>query len=138
MPRSKSPSGSRPVDPMQRSGCALIVAAALLFLTACASAHSRIRVSATGGLIYQVTAHGGIAVTPNAQPSGRGTMILDGGSALRGIVGETFVADAGPKPVLCLIDTAANGRGMPYRQFDRYDAVRMLVFDITAQTSSDP
>ena len=45
---------------MRRSGCAFIVIAAVLFLTACASAHSRIRIAATGGLIYQVTAPGGI------------------------------------------------------------------------------
>jgi cyanophycinase len=123
---------------MRRSGYAFIVIAAVLFLTACATAHSRIRIAATGGLIYQVTAHGGIDVTPIPQPGGRGTMILDGGDALHGIVGETFVADAGPKPVLCLIDTASRGRGTPYRQFDRFDGLRMLIFNITAETSADP
>jgi len=123
---------------MRRSGCAFIVIAALLFLTACASAHSRIRIAATGGLIYQVTAPGGIDITPIARSGGRGTMILDGGSALRGIVGETFVADAGPKPVLCLIDTANSGHGTPYRLFDRYNGLRMLIFNITAKTSADP
>jgi hypothetical protein len=65
-------------------------------------------------------------------------MILEGGGSYLDEASALTVAYAGPKPVLCLIDTAAGGKGDPYRKFDAYDGVQMVTLDITPKTSADP
>jgi cyanophycinase len=114
------------------------ILAALLFLSACAPTNDNIRVIQSNGPVYEVTARGGSAVKPDAQSAGRGAMILEGGGSYLDEASALTVAYAGPKPILCLIDTAADGKGDPYRKFDAYDGVHMLTLDITPETSAQP
>ncbi len=114
------------------------ILAALLYLSGCAPTNDNIRIIQSNGPAYEVMARGGSVVKPAAQPAGRGTMILEGGGIYLDEASALTVAYAGPKPVLCLIDTAADGKGDPYRKFDAYDGVQMLTLDITPKTSDDP
>ncbi len=123
---------------MPRSYGAVMILAALLFLAACTPTNDSIRVIQSGGPFYEVVAHGGSVVKPFVQAAGRGTMILEGGGTYLDAASQLTVAYAGPKPILCLIDTAAEGNGDPYRRFDAIDGVTMLTLNITSGTSADP
>lgn len=117
---------------------AAILIAAILFLGACAPSNDNIRVIESTGPVFEVKARGGAAVKPVAQKPGRGTLVLDGGGSYLDAASELTVAYAGPKPVLCLIDTAAEGKGDPYDRFDAYEGVDMLTLNITPDSSDDP
>lgn len=123
---------------MARSIHAAILVAAFAFLAACAPSNDNIRVIQSGGPVFDVKASGGSTVKPVAQPQGRGIMVLEGGGSYLDAATELTVAHAGAKPVLCLIDTAADGKGDPYDRFDAFDGVDMLTLNITADTNDDP
>jgi cyanophycinase-like exopeptidase len=123
---------------MLRGRGAVTIHAALLALAACAPTNDGIRVIQSNGPVYEVSARGGSPVKPAVQPAGRGTIILEGGGAYLDEASALTVAEAGPKPVICLIDTAAEGKGDPYRKFDAYDGVQMLTLNITPSTAADP
>jgi cyanophycinase len=123
---------------MTRTSHAAALLAALLFLGACATGNDNVRVIQSGGPVFEVTARGGSAIKPVAQVAGRGILVLEGGGSYLDAASELIVAHAGPKPVLCLIDTAAGGKGDPYDRFDAYDGVDMLTLNITADTADDP
>ena len=127
---------------MTRVPSAATLIAALLFLGAvlgaCAPANNDIRVIQSGGPVFEVTARGGSTVKPIPQAKGRGIMVLEGGGSYLDAVTELTVAQAGEKPVLCLIDTAAGGQGDPYDRFDAFSGVEMLTLNITADTNDDP
>jgi len=123
---------------MTRTSPAATLIAALLFLAACASGNDNVRFIQSGGPVFEVNARGGSAIKPVAQVAGRGILILEGGGSYLDAASELIVAHAGPKPVLCLIDTAAGGKGDPYDRFDAYDGVEMLTLNITPDTADDP
>jgi cyanophycinase-like exopeptidase len=123
---------------MVRSSHAAILIAAILFLGACGPSNDNVRVIESAGPVFEVKARGGTAIKPVAQSPGRGTLVLEGGGSYLDAVSELTVAYAGPKPVLCLIDTAADGKGDPYDRFDAYEGVDMLTLNITPDTADDP
>jgi cyanophycinase len=122
---------------MLRPAAAAILCAAVLSATGCAPTNDDIRVIQTGGPVYEVSSQGVTQVKAIAQPAGRGTIILEGGGSYLDAASTLTVADAGPKPVLCLIDTAAEGKGDPYHKFDEMGGVKMLTLDITMDNSND-
>ncbi len=100
-------------------------------LAACASDKSGIRVIDASTAVYEIpTASDGAAVEAVAQREGRGPMVLHGGGPFRRDVAATIVALAGPKPRLCLIDTADDGRGGIYRLFDGFRDVHLSVLNL--------
>src|SRR5215470_20252093 len=110
--------------------CAVI--AAMIALAACDSpSNADLRFIVSNGPVYEVPARDAPPVRPLPQPVGRGTMILEGGGPYLEQASELTVALAGPKPVLCLIDTAAKGGGDPYLKFDRIGGFRMLTVNVT-------
>ncbi len=117
---------------------AAILIAAFAFLAACAPSNDNIRVIESGGPVFDVKARGGSTIKPVAQAPGRGIMVLEGGGSYLDAATELTVAHAGAKPVLCLIDTAADGKGDPYDRFDAFDGVDMLTLNITSDTNDDP
>ncbi len=127
---------------MNRVFSAATLIAALLFLGtvlgACAPTNDNVRVIQSGGPVFEVTARGGSTVKPTPQAKGRGIMVLEGGGSYLDAATELTVAHAGEKPVLCLIDTAADGKGDPYDRFDAFDGVDMLTLNITRDTNDDP
>lgn len=117
---------------------AAILVAAFAFLAACAPSNDNIRVIESAGPVFDVKARGGSTVKPVALPQGRGIMVLEGGGSYLDAATELTVAHAGAKPVLCLIDTAADGKGDPYDRFDAFDGLDMLTLNITADTNDNP
>lgn len=117
---------------------AAILIAAFSFLAACTPSNDNIRVIQSGGPVFEVKARGGSTVKPMAQAPGRGIMVLEGGGSYLDAATALTVAHAGAKPVLCLIDTAAEGKGDPYDRFDAFDGVDMLTLNITPDTNDDP
>jgi cyanophycinase len=115
----------------QLAVCALT--AALIGLAACNSpGDDELRVIVSNGPVYEVPARDAPPVRPVPQPKGHGTMILEGGGVYLEQASKLTVALAGPKPVLCLIDTAANGDGDPYLKFDGIGGFRMLTLNVPA------
>jgi cyanophycinase len=112
--------------------------AALFLLTACASDNDNIRFIQSGGPVYSVQSRGAAVVKPVALAAGRGPLVLEGGGTYLDAATDLTVAYAGPKPVLCLIDTAADGEGDPYDRFDSYSGIEMLTLNITPDTADDP
>jgi cyanophycinase len=112
---------------------------ALPLLAACGSeaANDGPRVIVSDGPVYEVPARAAPPVKPVAQHPGRGSLILEGGGIGLDATSELTVAYAGPKPVLCLIDTAEQGKGDPYLRFDNIGGMRMLNLDITARNAGD-
>ena len=123
---------------MTRSSYAATLIAALLFLAACTNGNDNVRFIQSGGPVFEVTARGGSPIKPVAQVAGRGVLVLEGGGSYLDAATDVIVAHAGPKPVLCLIDSAAGGKGDPYDRFDAYDGVDMLTLNITPDTADDP
>ncbi|HEX3066075.1 MAG TPA: hypothetical protein VHQ39_11370, partial [Dongiaceae bacterium] len=123
---------------MTRTSHAATLIAALLILAACASGNDNVRFIQSGGPVFEVNARGGSAINPVAQVAGRGILVLEGGGSYLDAASELIVAHAGAKPVLCLIDTAAGGKGDPYDRFDAYDGIEMLTLNITPETADDP
>jgi cyanophycinase len=117
---------------------AVTIYAALLSLAACAPSNDNIRVIQSNGPVYEVSAQGGEAIKPAPLAARRGTLILEGGGLYLDEASALTVANAGPKPILCLIDTAAEGKGNPYSKFDGYDGVQMLTLNITPANSANP
>jgi cyanophycinase len=106
---------------------------ALIALAACdPPSNDDLRVIVSSGPVYEVPARDAPPVKPLLQPAGRGTMVLEGGGVYLEQASELTVALAGPKPVLCLIDTAAKGGGDPYLKFDKIGGFRMLTVNVTA------
>ncbi len=122
---------------MPRSGGAAILIAALLLLPACSS-DDNIRIIQSSGPVYAVDSRGTQTVKPVALAAGRGPLVLESGGSYLDAATDLTVAYAGPKPVLCLIDTAADGKGDPYDRFDGYAGVHMLTLNITPETSNNP
>ena len=122
---------------MPRSGRAATLIATLLLLPACSS-NDNIRVIQSSGPVYSVDSRGTQTVKPVALAAGRGPLVLESGGSYVDAATDLTVAYAGPKPVLCLIDTAADGKGDPYDRFDSYAGVEMLTLNITPETSNSP
>jgi cyanophycinase len=112
---------------------------ALPLLAACGNeaANEGPRVIVSDGPVYEVPAREAPPVKPIAQHPGRGSLILEGGGIGLDATSELTVAYAGPRPVLCLIDTAEQGKGDPYLRFDKIGGMRMLSLDITARNAGD-
>lgn len=91
------------------------------------------RVIDAAAAVYDVPVRpGGIRVEPAARRPGRGLLLLHGGGTLSREDFRPFVAAAGADPLLCLIDTATEGDGKPYRLFEGFAGVRLRVFDLDA------
>jgi cyanophycinase len=123
---------------MARSRGSLMALLALSLLAACGDVPNEgPRVIVSNGPVYEVPARDAPAVKPIAQHAGRGNLILEGGGFGLDATSELTVAYAGAKPVLCLIDTAEEGKGDPYLRFDKIGGMQMLNLDITARNADD-
>ena len=87
--------------------------------------------------IFDIPAHLGIDVAPIPHNHGRGTLILEGGGLGVDDATRQIVADAGPDPVLCLIDSASDGTSAPEERFQPIGNLRMLILDITPENAGD-
>jgi cyanophycinase len=123
---------------MARWRTAFAALLALPLLGACGDAsNDGPRVIVSNGPVYEVPPRAAPAVKPVAQHPGRGSLILEGGGLGLDATSQLTVAYAGIKPVLCLIDTAEEGKGDPYLRFDDIGGIRMLSLNITARNADD-
>ncbi|MEA2778555.1 MAG: cyanophycinase [Rhodospirillaceae bacterium] len=123
---------------MNRQLAAAVLAAVILFSGAASSqSNDKDPVIPAGGAVSELAASQMPAVTPIHRPTGRGTLVLEGGGPAVDAASELTVALAGPQPTLCLIDTATGGKGDPSVKFSKIGGVRMLTLDVTRGNAGD-
>ena len=122
---------------MPRFGLAAALLAASIALGACSSQSDEgLRIIVSSGPVYDVPARDDAPkVKPVPQPTGRGTIILEGGGDSLDAASQMTVALAGTKPQLCLLESTAKGTGDAYHKFDGISGFKMLTVNLAANSS---